>query len=104
MKSVQIRRFFCSSFSCVWNEYRKIRTRKNSRKKTFLETFHAVNYLAASNPGGTQSPEDVPLWSYFGRDVLDHNRTKIGRIRFLTCFGSAVSGMHLALGNIEKSP
>ena len=42
-------------------------------------------------PAGTQRPEDVPLWSYFGRDVTDHNRTKIGRIRFLTCFGSPMS-------------
>ena len=33
------------------------------------------------------------------RDVPDHNRTKIGRIRFLIYFGSA---MHLASGNIEK--
>ena len=29
------------------------------------------------------------------------NRTKIGRFRFLTSFGSAMYGMHLALGNIE---
>ena len=31
-------------------------------------------------PAGTQRPEDViedvPLWSYFGRDVPDHNRPK----------------------------
>ena len=26
-------------------------------------------------PAGTQRPEDVPLWSYFGRDVPDHNMT-----------------------------
>ena len=55
-------------------------------------------------PTGTQRPEDVPLWSYFGRAILDHNRTKIGRIRFLTYFGFATSGMHLASGNIEKFP
>ena len=30
MKSIQIRNFFLSVFSCVWTEYRKIRTRKNS--------------------------------------------------------------------------
>ena len=100
MKNVQIRSFFCSVFSCVWNEYRKIRTKKTPS----LETFHAVNYLAVSSQAGTQRLEDVPLWSYFDRDVLDHNRTKIGRIRFSTCYGSAMSGMHLALGNIEKFP
>ena len=35
------------------------------------------------NPARKQRPEDVPLWSYFGRDIPDHNRTKIGRFRFL---------------------
>ena len=35
------------------------------------------------NPASKQRPEDVPLWSYFGRDIPDHNRTKIGRFRFL---------------------
>ena len=30
VKSVQIHSFFCSVFSCIWNEHRKIRTRKNS--------------------------------------------------------------------------
>ena len=34
-------------------------------------------------PAGTQRPEDVPLWSNFGQEVRDHNRTKIGRIRIL---------------------
>ena len=56
------------------------------------------------DPAGTQSLEDVPLWSYFGRNVPDHNRTKIGRFRSLTYFGSAIYGMHLASGNIEKFP
>ena len=56
------------------------------------------------NPAGTQRPEDVPLWSYFGCNVPDHNRSKIGRLRFLTYFGSAVYGMHLASENIEKFP
>ena len=55
-------------------------------------------------PAGTQRPEDVPLLSYFGRDVLDHNRTKIGRSSFLTCFGCAMSDMHLTSKNIEKFP
>ena len=51
---------------------------------------------------GTQRPEDVPLWFYFGREVSDHNKTKIGRVRFLTYFGSRMSDLHLASGNIEK--
>ena len=55
-------------------------------------------------PDGTECLEDVPLWSYFGRDVFDHNRTKIGGIRFLTYFDSAMSDLHLASGNKEKSP
>ena len=55
-------------------------------------------------PAGTQRFEDVPLCFYFGRDVPNHNRTKIRRIRFLTYFGFAISGMYLASGNIEKFP
>ena len=61
------------------------------------------NFLAAY-PAGTQRLDDVPLWSYFGRDVPVHNRTKIERIRFLTYFGFAMSGMHLGSRNIEKFP
>ena len=49
---------------------------------------------------GTHRHEDVPLWSYFGRDVPHHNRTKIGRVRFLTYFISAMSDVHLTLKNI----
>ena len=50
----------------------------------------------------TQRPEDVPLWPYFGRVFSDHIRTKIGRIKFLTYFGSVIPGMHLASENIEQ--
>ena len=32
------------------------------------------------DPVDTQRPEDVPLWSYFGRNVPDHNRTKTERL------------------------
>ena len=53
-------------------------------------------------PAGTQRPEDVLLWSYFGRDVPEHNKTKIGCIRFLTLFGSTMSDLYLESGNIEK--
>ena len=54
-------------------------------------------------PADAQRPEDVPLWSYFGREVPDHNRNKIARIRFLTCFGSAMSDLHLTSGNRKIS-
>ena len=53
-------------------------------------------------PVGTQRLEDVPSWSYFGRDVPENNRTKIGRIKFLSCFSSSISGMQLASKNIQK--
>ena len=55
-------------------------------------------------PASTQPPKDIPLWSYFGRVVSDHMRTKIGRIKFLIYFGSVIAGMHLASENIENFP
>ena len=39
VKTVQIRSYFGSVFSCIPTEYRKIRTRNNS---VYLDTFHAV--------------------------------------------------------------
>ena len=55
------------------------------------------------NPADTRRPEDIPLWSYFGRDVLDLNMIEIGRIGFLTNFDSAVSSdIHLASGITEN--
>ena len=56
-----------------------------------------------SYPADTQRPENAPLWSYFVRDVPDLNRTKIVRFKFLDYFGSAMYGMPLASGNIEKN-
>ena len=38
VKSVPVQSFFRSVFSCIRTEYRKIRT----RKKLYLDTFHAV--------------------------------------------------------------
>ena len=64
-----------------------------------LDNVNDLSLGKTSIPADTQ---DFPLWSYVGRAVPDHNRTKIGRIRFLTYFGFAMSGMHLASGNIEK--
>ena len=56
------------------------------------------------NPVGTKRPKDVLVWSCFGRDVPDDNMIKIGRIRLLTYFGSAISDLHLASKNLEKFP
>ena len=53
-------------------------------------------------PAGTQRPEDVPLWSCFGRDVPHYKRNKIGRIRFLTYFGSAMCNIHLVSGKVKN--
>ena len=47
-----------------------------------------------TNLTGTQLPEEVLLWPYFFQDIPDHNRTKIGRMRFLIYFGSAMSDLH----------
>ena len=47
-----------------------------------------------TTPDGTKRPDDIHLWSYFGQDVSDHNRSKIGGIRFLTYFGSAIYTWH----------
>ena len=45
MKSVQIRSYFWSVFSCIWIEYRKIRTRNNSVFGQFSRSsLLAVNY------------------------------------------------------------
>ena len=59
---------------------------------------------SSNNPAGTQRPEDVPLWSCLGRNVLDHFRTKIGGITYLTYFGTAMSDKPLELGNRRKFP
>ena len=73
-------------------------TRLASHSKTLINNIfsnvisHEVisGNLIATIPAGTQRPEDISLWSYFGQEVSDHNKTKIGRIRFLTYFGSAM--------------
>ena len=71
-------------------------------KTTFLN-FSALKYLQWC-PAGTQRPEGVHWWSFFGRDVPDLDRTKKGRTRFLTYFDSAISDLNLASGNIEQFP
>ena len=79
-------------------------SRKLSSERKLLQTFFLADWQGSSFPAGTQRPEDVPLWPYFGRDVPDHSRTKTGRIRFLAYFGSALSDMHLASENIKIFP
>ena len=56
------------------------------------------------HPASTQRPKDATPWPHPGGDTPDHNRTKIGRIRPLSHFGSAMSGMHLASRNIKNFP
>ena len=40
VKSVQIRSYFWSMFSCIWTEYRKMRTRNNSVFGQFSRSVH----------------------------------------------------------------
>ena len=47
MKSVQIRNFFWSVFSCIQSEYRKIRTEKTP----YLDTFQAVDVFSLRRKG-----------------------------------------------------
>ena len=74
----------------LWN------CRNSINYKDLLGRSFCKNESNKVYPASTQCPEDVRLWSNFGRDVPDHNRTKIGRFRFLIYFGSSVYGMHLA--------
>ena len=45
--------------------------------------------------------EEVSLLFYFGRDIPDHKKIKMGLIRCLTYFGSAISDIHLETGKIS---
>ena len=65
---------------------------------------HFISSNCCYYPADTQRHEDVHLWSYFGWDAPDLNGSKVGGIKFLTYFGSAISGMHLGSGNKEKFP
>ena len=42
--------------------------------------------------------------SLFGRAVPDHFRTKIGRVTYLTYFGTTLSDKHFESGNTGKIP
>ena len=81
----------------------KVSTRNCFQKLFFTFIYYHLFFIDCEIfLAGTQRPVDVPLWSYIGRDVLDYNKTKMGRIRFLIYFAFVVSGLHLALGNTEK--
>ena len=38
---------------------------------------HVIQIKNGNIAAGTQRPEEVPFWSYFGRDLLSHNRSKL---------------------------
>ena len=60
------------------------------------------NFSIRHVPVDTKCVKDIPLWSCFGRKVPDHNKTKIGRARFLAFLGPAMPDIHLTSGNIGK--
>ena len=46
----------------------------------------------------------LTCWSYFDRNVLGHNRTKVWRFKSLTFFSSTMSDLQLGLRKIENVP
>ena len=38
---------------------------------------HEIQIKNGNIAAGTQRPEEVRFWSYFGRDVLNYNRSKL---------------------------
>ena len=84
----------------VFNEFKAVTYMCQYLFKTENQCSQAMKQGA--KPVGTQCPEDVPFWSYFGLDIMLHNRTKLGCIKFLTYFGSAMSDITLESRNIEK--
>ena len=62
--SVQIRSFFWSEFACIRNEYRKIRTRKNS---VFEHFSRSVHYTITSY-------QKSPILLCMGTPILEHIR------------------------------
>ena len=77
-----------------------------ARKNCMLHQNQRIHLfqMILKYPVGTQRPKGVPQWSYSDWGVLDHNRTKIGCIRFLTYFGSTVSDIQLQSRKIEMIP
>ena len=93
-----------SVVAMFWKEVMKAGKRQKGGFLPLLALPLIVKVLGkVVTPAGTQRPEDVPLWSCFGRDVPDYKRYKIGCIRFLTYFGSAMCNIHLASGKVKKN-
>ena len=63
-----------------------------------------LKYLSLNFAVTTQRPQDISWRYYFGREVSDHKRTKIGRIKFLVYFVSTMSDIPLELRKILKIP
>ena len=96
-----------ASYRLVWNISFWRKKPNNRGIRTPLDNVVLCIYVFLTprlQPSHKQCPADVLLWSYFGRDVPDHNRTKIGRIRFLTYFDRAISDRQLESEKIEKIP
>ena len=51
VKSVQIRSYFWSEFSCIQIEYGDLRSKSGSEITTYLDTFHAVYSFHNGTPG-----------------------------------------------------
>ena len=64
----------------------------------------ARKQAAGTTQPALTTPKTPPHGPNPGRDAPDHNRTKIGRIRPLSHFGSAMPGMRLASRNIKNFP
>ena len=61
VKNIQIRRYFCSVFSCIQSEYRKIRTRNNS----------VFGYFSRSMSHTHKSPETgIKSWICASKSTL----------------------------------
>ena len=63
-----------------------------------------LKYLSLNFAVTTQRPQDISWRYYFGREVSDHKRTKIGRIKFLVYFVSTMSDIPLELRKILRIP
>ena len=89
VKNVQMRGFFWSVFSCIWTEYRKIRTRKNSvfghfsPGATFVKRNFSQGFFPANVRFGEEDVfEDVFNAMFFSlpRRLQDVSKTSSKRV------------------------
>ena len=105
LKKIKVRHYL----ELLTLETRKLLASTKSKKtkmkmvKMFL-IWKLLKYYSTLYPASTQRLEDVPLWSYFGRDVPDHFWTKIGRITYVTYFGTTMSDEHFESVKRGKIP